>query len=93
MKTFMRLATFLFIALCILLVVILAKGYFFSLLEELGAESESVEINLPTPFLLLFVGAIFIAFSLCALILLRSFAKIKRKESEARQESEDEDTF
>ena len=92
MKAWMRLAAILFVALCILLIIFLARWYFFSLLDHFGDESESVGISLPMPIVLFFGGAVAVAFLFSALILLRSFAKIRRREAEFDEE-EDGDAF
>ena len=78
--------------LCILLIAFLARGYFLSLSEELGDGSASFSFNLPLPIVLLFVLSLLAALGLTMLILLRSFAKIRRKEAE-NADGEEEEPF
>ena len=93
MKPWIRALAILFMLLCVLLVIFLAKEYFASLLSQFGDASSELSWSIPTPAILLFGGAVLLAFLLASLILLRSFAKIKRKEAESNEDDEDGGEF
>lgn len=93
MKSSARVLSLLFILLCILLVVCLARESFLSLLSEFRGESESVGPEPPMLIVLFFGGALVVSFLFCALVLHRSFARIRRKEAEEKEKREEDSSF
>lgn len=93
MKPMTRICALIFVLLCILLIVLLAGNYFISLLHTLGGDDASISFDLPMPILLLFGAAVLLAFGLALLIVLRSLAKIRRKEAAFNEEADEEETW
>lgn len=82
MKLRVRILAFGIGALFILFVVLLARGYFLSLTEELKGSIETPQIALPLPILLLFGAAVVVSFALAAFLTLRALSRLRRKERE-----------
>lgn len=92
LKLWVRFLAFLFGALCILSVVLLARGSFLSLSERFNGRLDTPTLALPLPILLLLGAAILASFALAALLTLRALARIKRKENEESENEGDQMT-
>ena len=92
LKLWVRFLAFSFGALCILSVVLLARGSFLSLSERFNGRLDTPTLARPLPILLLLGAAILASFALAALLTLRALARIKRKENEESENEGDQMT-